>query len=319
MELSIIIPGRNEEFLSRTIEDILEHTGEKTEIIAVLDGAWSNPPIPKHPRVNVIYVPESIGQRAATDLGVRLSKAKYVAKVDAHCSFDDDFDTKMLAAFEKNGDNCIIVPVMKNLHAFDWKCYRCGKKTYQDAKPTTCADCGKGDKLRKKMVWEPRRGVNSVSYSFDSEPHFHYFEDYKHREPYLTDKKTGFTETMSLQGSFFMTTRENYWKWDLGGDYGSWGNQGVQVACAAWLTGGRVLVNHNTWYSHMFRTKADFGFPYPQSGKHVSRTKKRVWETIVNGKLHGQKYPVSWLIERFSPVPGWGEEELKALKASEKV
>ena len=31
-ELSIIIPARNEEFLGRTIEDILSHTSEKTEI-----------------------------------------------------------------------------------------------------------------------------------------------------------------------------------------------------------------------------------------------------------------------------------------------
>lgn len=52
------------------------------------------------------------------------------------------------------------------------------------------------------------------------------------------------------------------------GNYGSWGNQGIEVACKTWLSGGRVLVNHNTWYAHMFRTQgAEFGFPYPQSGR----------------------------------------------------
>jgi glycosyltransferase involved in cell wall biosynthesis len=312
-ELSIVIPARQEEFLARTIQDILENTSEKTEVIAVLDGAWSNPPIPQHPRVNVIYLPESIGQRAATNIGVRLSKAKYVAKVDAHCAFDKDFDTKMLEGFKKNGDNVTMVPIMKNLHVYDWKCYKCGYKVYQD-KINICPK--DQSTMRKKMVWQPRRGVNSVSYSFDSEPHFQYFEDYKHREPFLTDKKTGFTEVMSLQGSFFMATREKYWELELSGeDIGSWGNQGCEVACKTWLSGGRVIVNHNTWYAHCFRTKGEiFGFPYPQSGKHVSRTKQRVKDLIWSGEINGQIHPLVWLLDKFSPIPGWAPEEIERVR-----
>lgn len=319
-ELSIVLPSRNEMFLARTIEDLLEHTSDKTEIIAVLDGEWSNPPVPQHPRVNIIYLPESIGQRAATNIGVRLSKAKYVAKVDAHCSFDDDFDIKMIDAFKKLGDDVTMIPVMRNLWAFDWKCYHCGWKKYQGPTPPKCESCGKTDKLRRKIVWEGKRNPQSVSFCFDAEPHFQYFEDYKHREPFISDKKTGFTETMSIQGSFFMSTREKYWELELSGeDIGSWGNQGLEVACKTWCSGGRVIVNHNTWYAHMFRTQGgDFGFPYEQSGKHVSRTKKRVKELLWGKKAKGQKYPVSWLIEKFSPVPGWSQEKISELKAREK-
>ena len=91
-DLSILIPARNEEFLSKTIEDILSNIEADTEVIAVLDGEWANPPIPQHPRVNVIYLPESIGQRAAGNLACRLSRAKYIMKVDAHCAFDKGFD-----------------------------------------------------------------------------------------------------------------------------------------------------------------------------------------------------------------------------------
>ena len=40
-KLSIIIPSRNEIFLSRTIQDILENIEEDTEVIAVMDGAWA--------------------------------------------------------------------------------------------------------------------------------------------------------------------------------------------------------------------------------------------------------------------------------------
>lgn len=506
------MPSRNEEFLARTIQDLLENTSDKTEIIAVLDGAWSEPAIPQHPRVSVIYLPESVGQRKATNIGVRLSRAKYVAKADAHTSYDKDFDTKMIEGFEKNGDNVTMVAVMKNLHCYDWKCYKCGQKEYQD-RVNICPLCK--NTMRKKMVWQPRRGVNSVSYMFDTEPHFGYHEAYKHTSIYRSDVIAGyklvfprlltsdllkkvstdsfdgsqptlstsiislltdfanshhlssgtyhfwggedmtvdamsfssidhsgrirtseilgigdklkmdgiatppvltevvkdgdvlssslgergnkpsisdavcelflselstpaitpfinpakpiptagslinsdtidklnhilggqfvynektssfhngsvaliplydkkFTQTMSLQGSFYMMTREKYLKlMPSREEFGSWGNEGAEIACYTWLTGGRVLVNHNTWNSHMFRTKGEqFGFPYPQSGKHVSRTKQRVWETILSGRLPGQIHPVSWLIERFSPIPTWTPEKIVELKASEKA
>ena len=132
-------------------------------------------------------------------------------------------------------------------------------------------------------------------------------------------KKTGFTETMSLQGSCFMATRKNYWKLKLCDEsFGSWGNQGIEVACKTWLSGGRVLVNHRTWYAHMFRTQGgDFSFPYPQSGRGVQRTKKATWEFFNNGNWHLQKYPVSWLVEKFWPVKGWTEKDLMNLKTNE--
>lgn len=129
--LSIVIPSRNEMFLGRTVEDILEHIEDDTEIIIGLDGVQDKSDILNDPRVNVIYVSESIGQRAMTNLCVKNSTAKYVMKVDAHCSFDQGFDRKMIEAFERVGDNVTMVPTMRNLWAFDWKCYSCGWKKYQ--------------------------------------------------------------------------------------------------------------------------------------------------------------------------------------------
>ena len=48
-DLSVLIPARNEMFLKNTIEDILTHAEGDTEIIAVLDGAWADPPLHDHP------------------------------------------------------------------------------------------------------------------------------------------------------------------------------------------------------------------------------------------------------------------------------
>ena len=320
-DLSILIPARNEMFLARTIEDILEQSEADIEVIAVLDGAWDNPKVLQHHRVNLIYVPESIGQRATANLACKIAKGKYVMKVDAHCSFDKGFDRKMLEGFEKlQDDNVTMVPIMRNLWAFDWKCGHCGWKRYQGPTPPKCESCGKSDKIHKKMMWVGKHNPQSWSYCFDSEPHFQYFEDYKHR-PGIRDnaKATGFSETMSLQGSAFMASRKRYWELNLcGEDLGNWGNQGIEVACKNWLSGGRVLVNHNTWYAHMFRTQGgDFSFPYDQRGREVARTKKNVWEFFLSGKWDKQIHPISWLVEKFWPVRGWTEESLQKLKEKE--
>ncbi len=306
-------------WLARTIEDILLNIEADTEIIATLDGAWANPSITQHERVTVIYVPEATGQRAATNIACRLAKGKYVAKVDAHTSYDKGFDRKMIEAFKEVGDNAIIVPVMRNLHCFDWKCHHCGWKMYQGPTPEKCGACGKGDKIRRKVVWQPRRGTYSDSYSFDAEPHFQYFKEWHQNPQYIEERKNGLTETMSLQGSFFMCTREKYWELNLSDEsVGSWGNQGIELACKMWLSGGRVLVNHRTWYSHMFRTQGgDFSFPYEQSGNAVQKTKEKVWNFFFEGRFKQQIHPVSWLVEKFSPVPGWNQEQLDALKKKE--
>ena len=125
MDISICIPARNEMFLSRTVQDILEKKRANTEIIVGLDGQWAEPPIEQHKDVNVIYVPEAIGQRAMTNMCAKMARGKYIIKVDAHCAFDEGFDVKMLEGFKQSGDNVVMVPVMRNLHAFNWKCKKC--------------------------------------------------------------------------------------------------------------------------------------------------------------------------------------------------
>ena len=679
-DLSILIPARNEMFLTRTVEDILANIEADTEIIIVLDGQWSNPPIPQHERVNVICLAQSIGQRAATNLACRLSKAKYVMKCDAHCSFDKGFDRKMIEAFKVAGNNVTMVPVMRNLWAFDWKClskgtkiitplglraiedievgeeiisgdgqphrithkkesrpsvgvvmvkpyqlpamkltkdhlvkvypykyqivdgrkttvislkeewieagmlkdglyrmtfpfpteervgqlgsyankeqlvkllgyfmaegtyyhkdgkgghfkitlclnqkeqhiadeieeivrnnfinrfnkpaeakryfrrdprnnnkymevkiyskdavnfvkkfvvgdnarnkrfipevltwpkslqqvllatliagdgciimtrknltttystsskelsyqvfilmlrlryspgiitrrqrsnfgngnpsydvraysntqgyntkstvrnneylvsiynvkevpydgyvydlsvdglpeiltesgvvhncYHCGWKKYQGPTPIKCDQCGKTDKIKRKIVWVGKHNPQSTSYCFDSTPHFQYFEDWKHRPAYAKDKEQkGLTETMSLQGSCWMLTRDKYWELGICDEnFGGWGSQGIEVAVKTWLSGGTILVNHKTWYAHMFRTQGgDFGFPYPMSGKDQEKAKSYARNLFFNNNWPKQVRPLSWLVEKFWPVKGWTEEDLQKLKAN---
>ena len=319
-KLSILIPANKEEWLACTVEDILKNKNEETEIIVGLDSAWANPAILDHPDVTIFYSPITLGQRAMQNQLCRLSSAKFVMKLDAHCKVDKDFDRKMLDAFEISGDNVVMVPVMLNLHVFDFKCGKCGNRTYQGPMPTECPKCDNKTNFHKKLVWHAKESPRSVSFCFDKTSHFQYFKEYAKRPEYKKDLgETGLTETFSLQGSCFMLSRKMYWEKDICNDsFGSWGGQGYGVAAAAWLSGGRVLVNHKTWYSHMFRTKKDFSFPYNQSGRAVQKCKKKVKDLFFNNQHPHQTRPLSWLLERFAPINGWSEADIAEQKEREK-
>lgn len=302
-ELSILIPSRNEIFLARTIQDILEHAEGDTDVVAVLDGAWAEPPVPDHSRVRLIYHTQSIGQRAACNEAARLSTAKYVMKVDAHCAFEQGFDVKMIADMQ---DDWTMVPLMRNLWAFDWVCKN-GHRQYQSA-GKQCKECKEDGEI--DIVWIAKKSPTSKSYCFDSTPHFQYLGEFNKRPEGQGD----ITETMSLQGSCFMMTRERYFELGMNDErFGSWGTQGAEIAMRTWLSGGKVMCNSKTFYAHMFRSSGTFGFPYSISGKQVEKAKKGVRELFFENKWEKQIHPLSWLVKRFWPVKGWTQDDLDAI------
>lgn len=296
-QLSVLIPARCEEFLGRTIEDLLTNIEGDTEIIAVLDGYLPEPPLKQtDPRVTIIYHPESIGQRAATNDAAKLAKGKYVMKIDAHCAFDKGFDIKMLEAFKEVGDDVTMAPGMRNLHAFNWVCEN-GHTRYQGLSGP-CKECGKP--TTKDVCWIAKTNPWSTSYRFDKNMHFQYYGDYKKKQ--IGD----LVESMSLQGSCFMCTREKYFELDLcDEELGSWGQQGVEVACKTWLSGGRVIVNKKTWYAHMFRTQGgDFGFPY-ENKTDMDKLRRTTKDLFFGDKWPKATRKFQWLIDKFNP-PDWG-------------
>ena len=297
IELSILIPARNEEFLGRTIQDILEHSRANTEVIAILDGYLPNVPLPKYPNVNIIYNPVAVGQRGAANQGARIAKGKYVMKLDAHCALDEGFDRKMLDAFARVGDNVTMIPMMRNLHCFDWVCPD-GHRRYQ-GQSGACEQCGKPTK--KDIVWIPKKSPTTHSFRFDKTLHFQYWGEW-------SKTQTGdLRETLSIQGSCFMATKERYFALGLcSEEFNSWGQQGVEVACKTWLSGGRVIVNMNTWYAHMFRTKGgDFGFPYPNPQNKVNQNRELSRELFQKDKWPLATRKFQWLLDKFNP-PDWG-------------
>lgn len=309
-DLSILIPAFNEEFLGRTVQDLLEHIEGNTEIIITLDKNFPDPPLKPDPRVTIIYNPCPVGQRGGTNQAAKLAKGKYLMKVDAHCAFDQGFDVKMLKAFQELDDNVTMIPLMRNLHAFDWVCPE-GHRRYQSPSGV-CETCGKP--TTKDVVWIAKKSPATFTFRFDKTMHFQYYGELAKQPENLRGASksdgtndTNYRETMSIQGSCFMLTKEKYFELDIcSEDFHSWGQQGVEVACKTWLSGGRVISNLNTWYAHMFRTRGgDFGFPYSNPQNLVNENRELSRELFQRDKWPGAKLKFQWLLDKFNP-PDWG-------------
>lgn len=303
--LSVIIPSRNEFLLSKTIESILEASRGDIEVIAVLDGSWDIPKVKDDPRITLIRHNEPIGQRAAINEAVSLAKGKYILKTDGHSAFDKGFDVKLAEDCEYNWT---VIPRMYNLHAFDWVCEN-GHRFYQDKadphKINKCPECKK--QLKIKMVWKIRKHKRTDFMHINNEMKVKYWNSYGKRP----EAKGDIVDVMNGIGACWFQHKDRFL--ELGGldeKHGFWGQVGVEVACKAWLSGGRHVVNKKTWFAHVFRTTSSFGFPYRNPGQHQQKAERYSRKLWLKDNWPHQKKKFQWLIDKFSPVPTWNGEKI---------
>ena len=275
MKLSILIPSRQEEFLQQTIDDINKHKETDLEILVGIDD-------------------KPIGQRAMTNELARKAKGDYLLKCDAHVSFSQGFDRELLKVMNQA---TVAVPALCNLYAYDWICAQGHRKPNEQFENyDKCEQCG--DEVKKQIVWQPIPRPIMSNYYFDTNLHFQYHPVQQEEE---------ITETMTIQGSCFVISKENYWDLEVCDEkFGSWGQQGVEVACKTWLSGGRVITTRNAFYAHLFRT-----FPYNNLTQDILKTQQHSKDIFLNNKWPKQKYPLSWLIDKFKSLPDWHEESGK--------
>lgn len=314
-ELSVLIPARNEvcyeiDLLAETVGNVLENSTDATEIIVTLDG-YLPENLVQDKRVTYIHHSKSIGQRAATNEAARVSRAKYVMKLDAHCAMSKDFDIKLMETFEPHWT---VVPAQYNLLAYNWKCKKCGWLKDQSPKPPKCKQCG-SKYFKQVKHWFPRDGRDGSDvdrgngkrntwmhgWRFDTNLEYQQWGGLTGRY-----KDQSIHDTMSLLGACWMIERERYLQLDICEEkYGSWGQQGTEVACKTWLSGGELKVNTNAWFAHFFRV-GGLWFPY-EGGGRKERAMARCREVWLNNKWEQQVRPLSWIIEHFKPVPDWVE------------
>lgn len=295
--LSILVPARNEEFLQRTIDDVFQHATGDTEVLVALDH-WPNAPALKpHPRLQVITT--ALGQRGATNALAKLSTAKYLMKLDAHVSMSAGFDVKMLEDME---DDLTLIPALANLHAYDWVCPQ-GHRHFQ-GKYDKCGQCGSAE-LTKEIIWRPLPKPIRSNFYFDTNFLFQYMP---------TDPMELLHPTMTIQGSCFMTTRDKYHELNLCDEaFGSWGTQGIEVACKTWLSGGRVLASRKVFLGHQFRTTE--GFPYHNPDEKIFAAQAYGRDLFFNNKWPPQKRSFQSLVEQFNFPGDWTPEHLLSCPA----
>ena len=159
------------------------------------------------------------------------------------------------------------------------------------------------------MYWAAKKSPTTDFMRFDANFKFQYWKDYSRRP----EAQGEIVDLMSSVGACFFIHRDRFF--DIGGmdeGHGSWGQFGTEVACKAWLSGGRHVINKKTWFAHMFRTQGgDFGFPYTIRGKDVRRARKHSQDIWGNDKWPLATKKIQWLIDKFAPIPDWHTPDLK--------
>jgi len=279
--LSVIIPAKNEPYLDKTIDSCFDKAEGEVEIIAILDGYWPEVPIRDRKGLTLIHHTEGIGQRPACNEAAKLAQGKYLMKLDSHCILDKGYDVKLAADCEYDWT---VTPRRYGVIEDGWK-RRPGIKI--DYMRLTCPQ-EKGDMGLRARHWS----------------------EFKRRPEAQGD----ITDVMTCQGSCWFQYRDRFW--EMGGldeGYGHWGAMGCEVGCKAWLSGGRLVANKKTWYAHWQRgrrhtrgndlvtTTRHYYLPRIVI-KNAHRYAKDLW---LNNKWPLQKRKFKWLIDKFSPIPGW--------------
>lgn len=263
--ISVVIPAKDEKYLQKTIDICFERARGTIEVVVVLDGYWPNPPLKDHNGLVVIHHGDTRGMRAAINSGVLASKYDYILKLDGHCSIAKGFDKQLIEDCKEW--NWVLVPTRHKLCTQKWD--KKGKKVYEFQYISS-------DDLKGRN-WE-EYGARVVGQQI--------------------------CDLMTTQGSCWFMTRK---MWDhIGGEdegnYGFMGREAQEICLKTWLSGGRFALTRNTWYAHWSKGRKDvIRIDKKQKQKSVDFAKD-IW---LNDKWDKAVKPLSWLIDKFSPVPTW--------------
>lgn len=280
-KVSVLIPSRNEQFLPKTVNDILTKARGDIEVIAVLDGYWPNPPLPNDPRLHLIHRGKAQGMRPAITSAAALAKGEYLLKTDAHCMFDEGFDVKLVEDYHE--DNWVVVPRRYSLDAENW-CFKQTGKSPVDAHYLS-------------YPFEPNRagaGLHGTVWNARARARLHIEID----------------EEMSSQGSCWFMSRKH---WDTLINpmeverYGNFIQEFQEVGLKTWLSGGKVMINKKTWYAHLHKG-SEYGRGYWISKKEMNEGSLAAIDYWMNNRWDKRVHDLEWFIDRFWPVPSWPED-----------
>jgi len=281
-DVSVIIPARNEQFLTPTIEDLVRSARADTEIIAVLEGYWPDRLV-EADNVHYIHSTNPRGMRGAINAGAAIAKGKYLMKLDGHCAVDEGYDVKLMADLE---EDWIAVPRRESLNPEEW---RPRHKKHIDymflCYPDDPNDFG-GPSLKGRTWGQLNNSRERMNLEID--------------------------DLMSAQGSCWFMHRDYFYRLDLMDEenYGHFSNEFQEIGLKCWLSGGRVIRNKKTWYAHLHKGhKYGRGWPLGKSVLNQGAAFTNRWMDGRNWR--GQDRDIRWMVNKFWPVPTWPEESVR--------
>jgi len=275
--LSVIIPARTEQFLNKTIEDVLKKATGEIEMIVVLDG-YGDTPYEKieDKRVKYISFPLPYNherrKRQAVNAAVSISRGKFICWMDAHCAVAEGFD-EVLA--KDCADDWVVVPRRRRLSMESWE-----GKTWENR---PCIDY-------TYWIWRALKNSSFKQYRWDSKA--------RERKDIMID------DIITTQASFFFMTRKHFdrMRFMKVEGYMGWGQEGEEICLTTILKGGRAVVNKNTWYAHLLKKqmkKRQYKYTnvqasYDYSYGHWVHEQKDFFIDLINKNMPIPNYPADW-------------------------
>lgn len=272
--VSIIIPSRNEQFLSKTVDDIFAKAKGEFEVIVILDE--QDQPLTPRANLRVLKKEGKPGMKSALVQGINAAKGEFILKSDAHCMFAEGFDTVLSAECEPNW---IVIPRRFSLEPSNW--------TIRTWRPT----------IDYEYLTFPYVELHSVKTGGK------WFSRAEERKDILID------ETMVFQGSCYFMHKQHFF--DIGGFEPTPTGDDFLLECEemafkTWLSGGKVMVNKKTWYAHLHKGN-QYGRGYFLDKRTMLHQRVYHIDYWMNNKWKGQIHPMEWLINKFMPIPGWDD------------
>jgi len=305
--VSIILPSRNERFLPTTIVDLLKKAEGEIEIIAILDGYWTNPNyfepnfikdyeiMTTDPRVTLLHRGQALGMRPGINDAVAIAKGDYIMKIDAHCMVSAGYDLELKNSCKENQ---VMIPRRKRLEAENeemtellWRVQDVGKLDidYEYLSfPDNPSDFG-GPGFNGR-IWDQRtkERLNDSNYDIDL--------------------------NMSFQGSCWFMHKTYFHKLDLMDyeNYGTFWSEAQEIGFKCFLSGGQVVTNKKVWYAHLHKGKK-YGRGYNIQNRTIQQGAMFSVKWLKNDAWDKQTLPFHKMIEMFWPIPGWPEDWMEVL------
>lgn len=277
--VSVIIAARNERHLPRMVAHLFTRLTDDAEVIVVQDGA-PYIELAERNRLTVVYGPHQ-GLKPSVNQAAQMAKGKYLFKLDAHCAVSECIDQVLQRHMEPNW---MVVPRFFTLAEPTWAPDQ--SKSFCDYWYLDCPLTDpKGYRFRAGGYWfgrtEQRAKIGPVDETLT-----HHGSGWFVEKAFFLDKLKG----MQTEG--------------YGLSYMEPADLGLRTWLGPW--GGKVMVNKMCWYSHLHQQASARG--YGISMKEIRRSYDWTANYWMRNKWPEAAHPLSWLIDRFAPIPTWPDD-----------